>query len=140
MLLLLLLGGLWDQAAAEAVAMAIQCGAEVSTCDSKGNTAIAAAIAVAIATAACPSMDPVDNCTPSLPSLEIACLRLLRDGGSAAVPRHAHIQLQQEVAAPLEQQPLLMTCIQLGWRQLALVLVSQVPLHPAKQLLLEMCR
>jgi hypothetical protein len=33
-----------------------------------------------------------------------------------------------------------MTCIQLGWRQLALVLVSQVPLHPAKQLLLEMCR
>ena len=133
MLLLLLLGGLWDEAAAEAVAMAIQCGAQVAACDSKGNTAFAAAIAAA---AVCPPLDPAH----SLQSLEIACLRLLRDGGSAAIPRHAHVQFQQEIASPLEQQPLMMTCIELRWRQLAFVLVNEVPLHPAKQMLLRMCR
>ena len=42
---LLLLGGMWDDCASEAVAMAIQCGAHVSACDSMGNTALAAAIA-----------------------------------------------------------------------------------------------
>jgi hypothetical protein len=134
---LLLLGGVWDESAAEAVAMAIQNGAQVFLCDSVGNTALASAVA-----AASQSLSPdLDEGCLYFPYLQTACLRLVQDGGSSALPRHGHIQLQQEVALPLEQLPLLMTCIRLGWKQLTRELLNlDLPLHPGKEVLLALCR
>ena len=134
---LLLLGGMWDDCASEAVAMAIQCGAHVSACDSMGNTALAAAIASATV---CLSPD-VDAGCPQYPSLEMACHRLLQEGGDTAIPRHSHIQVQQDSSLPVKQLPLLMASIRLGWKQLTVALVLQgAPLHPAKEILLALCR
>jgi hypothetical protein len=134
---LLLLGAVWDENAAEAVAMALQCGARVSACDSMGNTAIAAALS-----AASSSLSPQLHVgCAQFPFLELACLRLLRDGGPACIPRHSHIQIQRESDAPPEQLPLILTCMRLGWRKLTLELVNrEVPLHPAKEILQALCR
>lgn len=133
---LLLLGGIWDEAASEAVAMALQCGAEASACDSLGNTALASAVATAYQSFS----SHLNLGHLYFPSLQIACLRLLQDGGSAAIPHHGHIQIQQEVASPLEQLSLLMTSIRLGWRQVTYELVNELPLHPAKEMFLALCR
>ncbi len=134
---LLLLGAEWDENAAEAVAMALQCGARVSACDSMGNTALAAALSTA---SSCLSPQ-LHADSMHFPFLEIACLRLLHDGGAACIPRHSHIQIQRQAEAPPEQLPFLMTCMRLGWRKLALELVNQgVPLHPGKEILQALCR
>ncbi len=134
---LLLLGGQWDDSAAEAVAMAVQCGADVAACDSLGNTALAAAISAASLSSS-PQSDA--RCV-RWHSLEAACVRLLRDGGNSSIPSHSHVQIQREVDAALEQLPLALTCIRLGWRALALELIMhEVPLHPAKEMLLALCR
>jgi hypothetical protein len=127
---------MWDEAASEAVAMAIQCGAQVSLCDAVGNTALASAASTAFQSL---SPDMSVGCL-HFPHLQSACLRLLQDGGSAALPRHGHIQIQAEVTSPVEQMPLLMTCIRLGWRQMTQELVKELPLHPAKAIFIALCR
>jgi hypothetical protein len=133
---LLTLGGFRDESASEAVAMAIQCGAQVFSRDSIGNTALASAVAAAYQIV---SQEVSEN-SIFFPSLQSACLRLLQDGGSDSIPRHGHIQLQQELARPLEQLSLLMMCIRLGWRQITRELVNELPLHPAKDIFLTLCR
>ena len=134
---LLLLGGIWDENAAEAVVMAVHCGAQVAACDSMENNALAAAVAVASL-----SLSPqLDASCLHFPFLESACLRLVREGGVASLPRHSHVQTQQEPGAALQQLPVLTTCIRLGWRKLTLELLNQgLPLHPSKETLQALCR
>jgi hypothetical protein len=105
-----------------------------------GNTALAAAVAAAAQRL---PEQPKPDCVYS-PSLESACLRLLSEssgGAASAIPGHAHVQTQPAETAALAQLPLLMICISLGWRRLVIVLLKQgVPLHPARKMLLALCR